>query len=263
MTQPTMPIPPRLHTDRLTIGYRGAPALLTDQSLTVRAGEFVCLLGANGVGKSTLLGTLTGVIPPRAGRVLLGDADLGGLHPGERARRVAVVLTERVQPGLLTAREVVALGRHPYTGWSGRLATSDEDAVDAAIAAVRGESLAHRPLSDLSDGERQRIMIARALAQAAPLILLDEPTAFLDLPRRIEIMRLLVALTREVGRAILISTHELDLALRLADRLWLMPGDGTLIDGTPADLIARGDIQRTFSGDGFTFDPARGAFQLT
>jgi iron complex transport system ATP-binding protein len=260
MSEPHSPL--WLHTERLSIGYRGTTPLLTEQSLSLRAGEFVCLLGANGVGKSTLLGTLSGVIPPRAGRVLLGDADLAALHPAERARRIAVVLTDRIQPGLLTAREVVGLGRHPYTGWSGRLAPSDEAAVDAAITAVRGEALAQRPISDLSDGERQRIMIARALAQAAPIILLDEPTAFLDLPRRVEIMRLLHALTREGGRAILVSTHELDLALRLADRLWLMPGDGSLIAGSPADLIAGGILQRIFSGEGFTFDPARGAFQL-
>ena len=252
-----------LQTHDLSIGYTGRPAriLAAQLDLTLRAGELVCLIGPNGAGKSTLMRTLAGMQPPLHGSVaLLGD-DLADLPAREVARRLSVVLTERVNPGLLTAYTLVALGRHPYTDWSGRLTQQDDASVRAAIAAVGAQNLADRQVGELSDGERQKIMIARALAQEPAVLLLDEPTAFLDLPRRVEIMQLLRNLARDQQRAILLSTHDLDLALRTADRIWLLPGDGSLHTGAPEDLVLSGAFAAAFRAEGVAFDPQTGAFR--
>ncbi|MDZ4768486.1 MAG: ABC transporter ATP-binding protein [Chloroflexota bacterium] len=251
----------------LTIGYRGRRApdrvLLADLDLALHAGELVCLLGPNGVGKSTLLRTLCGMQPPLHGTITLDGRDLSRLPAAERARILGVVLTDRTQPGLMTVRELVSLGRYPYTDWSGRLSAADERAVDAAIASVGGEMLSDRQITDLSDGERQKFMIARALAQQPAIILLDEPTAYLDLPRRIEIMLLLRRLAAEQETALVVSTHDLDLALHMSDTLWLMPGDGTLHTGTPRTLIDSGALGRAFAGVQFRYDDARGDFSVS
>ncbi|MEW6254260.1 MAG: ABC transporter ATP-binding protein, partial [Planctomycetota bacterium] len=164
--------------------------------------------------------------------------------------------------GHLTAYALVALGRHPYTDWTGRLSAHDEAVVRWAMEAVGAKPLAARPISELSDGERQKIMIARALAQEPLVMLLDEPTAFLDLPNRVEIMRVLRALTRQTGRAILLSTHDLDLALRSADRLWLLPHGGPLHDGAPEDLVLSGALEATFRSEGIAFDRQTGTFAI-
>ncbi len=174
-----------LRADALTVGYRGRRGtrreVLAGLDLTLPAGELTCLLGANGSGKSTLLRTLAGMQAPLAGRVtLLGD-DVTALEPRERARRLAVVLTDPVETGGLTGADLVALGRHPHTGWSGRLGPADRDAVDWALRATGAAPLAARPVGQLSDGERQRLLVARALAQQPAVLALDEPVAFVDL----------------------------------------------------------------------------------
>src|SRR5690606_32331951 len=179
-------------------------------------------------------------LKPLAGQVNLAGRDLYALTALERARSVAVVLTERVNPGLMTGWGLVALGRAPHTGFMGALSPADERAVQDAVEAVGALSLADRPIVELSDGERQKLMIARALAQETPLILLDEPTAFLDASRRVEILTLLRDLARDVGRAVIASTHEVHLALELADRLWLMDGRDGFEDGSPRRLIDDG-----------------------
>ncbi|NDJ84725.1 MAG: ABC transporter ATP-binding protein [Chloroflexi bacterium] len=263
MTTPTN-LP--LQTNRLSIGYapwhRTAVVIADELDLTLQPGEMVCLLGPNGAGKSTLIRTLAGMQQPLGGRVDLRGQNMSRLSAHQIAQHVSVVLTTRIDTALLSGYELVALGRHPYTDWMGRLRRQDAAVVHWAIDAVGATELATRQVAELSDGERQKFMIARALAQEPAIMLLDEPTAFLDLPRRVEIMYLLRRLAHETGKAILISTHDLDLALRTADRLWLLPGDGVLRSGTPEDLILDGSFEVAFQSEGVRFDRATGSFRL-
>jgi iron complex transport system ATP-binding protein len=259
-------INPLLTTEDLLIGYsksrKASRPVAGPLQLALMPGELVCLLGPNGAGKSTLMRTLAGLQPALGGRLLLSGTTLASLSPGDRARQLSIVLTERIEAGNLTVVELVRLGRYPHTGWLGGLSAHDEAQVQAALAATDTASFAARPVAQLSDGERQRVLLARALAQDTPIILLDEPTAHLDLPNRVRLMRLLHRLARQTGKAILLSTHELDLALQAADRIWLMPADGMLHAGTPEDLVLSGTFASAFARDGLAFDPATGAFQL-
>ncbi len=259
-----------LETHHLTIGYaapRRAPVVIAaDLNVSLAAGELVALIGPNGAGKSTLIRTLTGMQPPLEGSIRVMGDDLHALKPRTLAQRVAVVLTERPSAPNLTGYALVALGRQPHTDWTGALSPDDEQAVHDAVDAVGAADIADRLLTELSDGQQQKLLIARALAQDTPLIVLDEPTAFLDLPRRVEVTRLLGRLARDTGRAVLLSTHDLDLALRTADRIWLMStahGIGGLVSGAPEDLVLSGAFEAAFAADGITFDPATGAFVLT
>jgi len=263
-----------LTTSSLTIGYRRRP-IASDLDLELRPAEMVCLIGPNGAGKSTLLRTLAGMQEPLSGKVRLGGADLFSIPALELAKQLAVVLTGRVEAGNLSAYALVALGRHPYTDWLGRLTPRDEEAVRRAMQLTDCEALAARPIHELSDGERQKVMIARALAQILPspslgegsgvrdtVLLLDEPTAFLDLPRRVELLQLLKRLSRETNCAVLLSTHDLDLALRIADKLWLLSSHGELHIGLPEELALNGALARVFQSEGVEFDHARGAFKV-
>lgn len=256
----------KLSTHQLEIGYksgRQTTSIPTGEiNVTLRPGELTCLIGPNGAGKSTLMRTLAGMQAPLAGHVQLDDAIIAQIPPNQLARRLAVVLTQRVDVGNLSSYALTALGRHPYTDWRGRLSAQDEAVVRAALTTVGAVALAQRPVSELSDGERQKVMIARALAQEPQVLLLDEPTAFLDLPRRVEIMQLLHRLAREQGCAILLSTHDLELALRLADRLWLMPAGGRITVGLPEELALNGDLAAAFRGEGVEFDSRQGFFKL-
>lgn len=218
----------------LTIGY-GGKVIASDLTAVLPTGTLTALVGSNGCGKSTLLRTLAGLQP------CLG----GEITPAPSATAVSVVLTERIAAPALTVDDVVTLGRIPHTGLSGRLTAEDRNATDRAIALCGIEHLRRRQLSQLSDGERQRAMIARAIAQDTPLILLDEPTAFLDFPAKVETLRLLARLAHEEGKTILLSTHDLEIAFQLADRLWLM-ADGHLTEGAPAELAASGQIAALF-----------------
>ncbi len=255
-----------LQTEQLSIGYRhtgrAETVVSSNLNLCLRRGELVCLLGPNGAGKSTLMRTLAGLQPALSGDVLLDGDRPAELSARELARRLSIVLTERVDVGNLSTRDLVALGRHPYTDWWGNLTQHDEEVVRWAVRVVGAASLAERPVLELSDGERQKVMIARALAQEPLLILLDEPTAFLDLPRRVEVMGLLRNLARHTGRAILLSTHDLDLALRSADRLWLMSATGEVQTGAPEDLVLSGAFERVFASEGVSFDPYTGSFHI-
>ncbi len=263
-----------LKSNNLTIGYkrnrRSVRLVAEDISVELSRGELVCLLGPNGAGKSTLMRTIAGMQTPLDGSVWLDGADVHQMSPKVLARRLSVVLTERPSTGMLSAYALVALGRHPYTDWTGKLTAADEKVVQWALTAVDATHLAHRNVNELSDGERQKVMIARALAQEPQLMILDEPTAYLDLPRRVEIMRILRKLAREEGRTILLSTHDLDLALRTADKLWLMPlndphfskGASCLQVGTPEDLVLNGMFEQTFYSAGVSFDPISGSFQM-
>lgn len=260
-----------LRTFDLAVGYPGraqrdggAHTVLAGLDLVARAGQLTCLLGPNGSGKSTLLRTLAGMQAPLAGRADLCGDPVDALPARERARRLAVVLTGAVDIGILRATDLVALGRHPHTGWDGRLRALDRAAVRWALDAVDATPLADRDVATLSDGERQRIMIARALAQQPRLLALDEPTAYVDVPRRMELTALLRDLARECTLGVLMTTHDLELALRTADVLWLIEPleDGTrrMHVGAPEDLALSGAVGRAFASDGAHFDLDRGRF---
>lgn len=256
-----------VETHDLAVGYRGArgrPAeVLKGIDASLRRGQFTFLLGPNGAGKSTLLRTLVGSQKPLAGRVLLDGRDLSGMSARERAQRLSVVLTDRVDVGLMTVRALVGLGRAPHMGWLSAMSDEDRGAVEWALRAAGAHPLADRQVVELSDGERQRAMIARALAQCASVLVLDEPTAFLDLTRRVELAALLRHLVDETGLSVLMSTHDLDLALRVADQLWLVHGDGTFETGCPEDLAFGGSIGRAYAGQGIVFDHEAGTFVMT
>lgn len=230
----------------LTVGY-GEKAVLSDINQSLEAGRLVCLLGSNGVGKSTLLRTLAGFQPPLAGKVLLEGKDLASLTLSERSKAVSVVLTERVEVPYMKVADLVGMGRSPYTGFFGTLTKEDNTIVSEAIEMVGIADLAARTIDTLSDGERQKAMLAKALAQQTPVILLDEPTAFLDFHAKISTLRLMLHLAHETGKAILMSTHDVEMALRLSDILWIVQ-QGQISTGTTASLDESG-ILRQFLGD--------------
>lgn len=246
-------------------GRRGRPAqrVLDGLNATTAPGELTVLIGPNGTGKSTLLRTVAGLQPALGGQVFIDGITVESIPPTDLARRLAVVLTERDLPPLLTARELAGLGRHPHTGFTGRLSAGDHEIVAWALASVRATHLADRAVTELSDGERQRVLVARALAQEPSAILLDEPTAFLDVTSRVALMGLLRRLARERNLVIVISTHDLELALRVADRVWLLTPTGHLHTGTPEELTLQGVVGTAFDGDELSFDPGSGVFALT
>lgn len=254
----------QLTATQLEIGYhQGTETTTVAQNLdcSLSGGEFVCLLGPNGSGKSTLIRTLAGMQAPLSGELRLRGKILNKIAPRERARAVSVVLTETMPTGMMDAYSMVSLGRHPYSGWFGGLTAQDRERIEWAINAVGATDLAHRQVAELSDGERQKVSIARALAQEAKLMLLDEPTAFLDLPRRVELMSILRNLAHRENLALLLSTHDLDLALRFADRLWLMTAEGKLIQGVPEALALNGEFAEVFASENIDWDPAAGSFR--
>jgi iron complex transport system ATP-binding protein len=237
-------------------------SILADINLDLWPGELVCLLGPNGSGKSTLLRTLAGLQPALKGRVILGGETASMLSPEAWARKVAIVLTEQVDAGNMTVYALVALGRHPYTGWTGKLRSHDREAIYQGLVDAGAWDLRERIFDQLSDGEKQRVMLARALAQEPQLLILDEPTAFLDLPRRVETMRSLRRLARKRGRAVLLSTHDLDLAMRAADRLWLLPPGGPIESGLPEELALNGSFGKVFDQGDVVFDFTSGQFRI-
>jgi iron complex transport system ATP-binding protein len=255
---------PALRTVDLDIGYRRRSRVRTVMgglNLDLERGDLVCLLGRNGTGKSTLLRTIAGMQPPLAGSVQLGGKPIETLSRMELAARLSVVLTDRTSTGALTARRMVELGRYPHLGWSGKLDSEDLRAVDRALAHVGAEHLADRDSNELSDGERQRVMVARALAQEPVVLLLDEPTAFLDAPARVELLALLRRLARTEQLAIVVSTHDLDLALRLADALWLVTSDNRMQVGSPEDLVLSGRLASAFASSAVEFDAGERTFR--
>ena len=258
-------VEPALRTRDLAVGYwtrRSRRAVLERLNLEARAGELVCLLGPNGIGKSTLLRTLARMQPPLWGTVELAGTDLRSITESELARRLGVVLTERVIVEALPVRRIVELGRYPHSGWFGRITDRDRRVVGWAIDAVGASHLAERDFSRLSDGERQRVMIARALAQEPVLLVLDEPTAFLDVPSRVELMGLLRHLTRDAALAVVVSTHDLELALRTADVVWLVMPGGELMAGAPEDVVLAGGLAQAFEGRHIRFHPEERSFRL-
>ncbi|WP_029278185.1 ABC transporter ATP-binding protein [Pedobacter borealis] len=255
-----------LHTSGLTIGYQSGrnktKAVSGPLDLDLYAGQLICLLGPNGCGKSTLLRTISGLQHPLKGEIELEGKNIKQLRPAQVAKKISLVLTDNVRSGNLDVYSLISLGRYPHSGWLGVLTASDKQIINQAVEATGTGEFLGRKVDSLSDGECQKVMLARAMAQDTPLIILDEPTAHLDLPSRIQLMRLLHQLAKETNKAILLSTHELDLALQVADQIWLMSRGGHLDAGLPEELILNGAFQHAFDKDGIAFDAATGTFNI-
>jgi iron complex transport system ATP-binding protein len=238
----------RVRIKNLFLGYPGQ-VLFEDLNLELRERELVCFMGPNGAGKSTLIRTIAGLQQPLSGTV--------SIEPGQRDgsivldRNIALVLTDPVKALNMTVREIVTFGRYPYLGWNIRLDKNDHEIIEQALLKVNITHLRDKKLHQLSDGQIQMVMIARAVAQDTPVIILDEPTAHLDLNNRVEIMRLLAQLTREANKTILLATHELDLALQTADLIWLTGNSRNIITGIPEDLVLNNAFDETFKFKGF------------
>ena len=250
-----------MHTEGLSVGY-GKKVLMSNIDMDLPAGSLTALLGINGIGKSTLLRTLAGLHLPLSGKVLVEGEHVHALSATERARRIAVVLTGRPRAGMLDVETLVTLGRQPWTDRWGRTTTADRDAVDQALEQAGALQLRNRQVDTCSDGEVQKVLIARALAQATPVLLLDEPTAFLDLPNRADIVRVLRSIAHAGNKAVFFSTHDLQLALDLSDRVVLMRSGDGLWQGTPGEAMNSGELGRAFSGSGVSIDPLTGTHRF-
>jgi iron complex transport system ATP-binding protein len=255
---------PLISTSGLSIGYthknKPTTVISEDLDLDLMPGELVCLIGPNGAGKSTLIRTLIGMQPPISGEISLTGRSLCDFTAMEKARVLSVVLTSQINISHFKAFDVVSLGRYPYTGWAGTLSENDREIVSSSLSSVGANKLSSRYMSELSDGEKQKVMIARGLAQDPSVLVLDEPTAFLDLPHKIEIMRILRLLSRHPGRAVLLSIHDLDIAMRTADRIWLFNKNGEFFSGAPEDLVLQGVFGSAFEMGGVHFDNVKGTF---
>lgn len=249
----------------LSIGYpdkHNTKRVAEHLNASIHSGELTCLLGTNGVGKSTLLRTLSAFQPPLGGTIDLLDRPLSTYDDRQLATVIGVVLTEKSDIRNMTVEELVGLGRSPYTGFWGTLKEGDRKIVHEAITRVRIEPLTQRMVHTLSDGERQKVMIAKALAQETPIIFLDEPTAFLDFPSKVEVMQLLHNLTHTLQKTVFMSTHDLELALQIADKIWLMDRTNGIAIGTPEDLSLEGKLSSFFSRKGITYDTETGFFRI-
>jgi iron complex transport system ATP-binding protein len=257
---------PLLKSLHLTVGYNPGSnkekAIAGPMELEMYAGKLVSLLGPNGAGKSTLLRTLAGLQPSLSGTVEIQGENAARFNPVERAKKLSLVLTGTGRPANLNVYSLISLGRYPYTGWLGKLSTNDKEIIQQAIEATGVQPFLNRKIDQLSDGEAQKVMIARALAQDTPLIILDEPTAHLDLPNRIELMRMLHRLTTASNKGILISTHDLDLALQVSDEIWVLKADGEMHKGAPEDMVLNGTFEAAFDRVGNLFDKATGTFNI-
>lgn len=249
----------------ISIGYpktrnRKENPLYEDLSFSLYQGELVCLLGVNGAGKSTLLRTISASQPTLKGSIYLENRDISTYSEKELSQHLGLVLTDKTSAGGLLVRELVELGRYPYTGFFGQLTEQDNEVVQKAMEDVRIAHKANSYVAELSDGERQKAMIAKSLAQECPFVILDEPTAFLDIESRIEIMTLLHFLTKSQNKTILLSTHDVDTALLLADRLWLLSKEKGLESGVTEDIIISGKIEEFFKSENILFDKKTGSF---
>ncbi len=243
--------------EQVDIGYnksgKNILRLLGNINLSVKAGELIGLVGRNGCGKSTLLRTIAGIQDPLKGKVLLKDNVVHEISGIERAKLIGYVSTEKISADHICVFDLVALGRFPYTNWIGTLSDEDMEIISNAMNMTGIKELKDKMLSELSDGERQKVMIARALAQNTPVIILDEPTAFLDLPNRYQILRLLNELAGVYQKTIVYSTHDLNIAIHESDRLWLI-ASGKILDGAPEDLIISKGFHKLFENSEVDFN---------
>ena len=255
------PVNDMIRTERLRIGYNRGVSVYGNINVRAAEGEMISLMGKNGVGKSTLLKTIVRLIPPLDGQVMIDGVPHDAIGRRDFARRVGYVSTGAVSSGNLRVIDVVRLGRYPHTGWFGFMTNSDREAVARAVEWTDLGDLVHKNLWEVSDGERQRVMIARTLAQDTPVILLDEPTAFLDLPRKYEMIHLLKRLAGEQGKCIVFSTQDLNIAIEESDRMWLMLEEG-MVEAVPEELILNGQVQKLFGSSSLQLDLNTGQLKL-
>jgi len=255
-----------ISTQNLSIGYLKKKSVerTISQNINLEAhqGEFIVLIGPNGAGKTTLLRTLSGILPPLEGNVSINNKNIEEYKQIELSKSLSVVLTDQISSGNLTVREVIALGRTPYLNWLGAEKGEDHDVVEKMAESTGISHLLDRKTYEISDGEKQRLMVARALAQDTNIILLDEPTAHLDITNRVKIIHLLKDIAHKKNITVILSSHELSLAIQCADRIWLINDHGKITDGLPEELILNGVFQDSFSGEGLHFDPKHGDFTV-
>jgi iron complex transport system ATP-binding protein len=255
---------PIIETRNLKVGYRQGSQtreIIGHLNISVNRGELIGIIGQNGIGKSTLIRTLTRLQKPLDGKVLIDGTNIDHISGNGFAQKVSFVSTETVRLHHCKVKDLVAFGRYPYTNWFGKLTGNDDAIVSEAIEMVGLTSLSERYINELSDGERQRVMIARTLAQDTDIIVLDEPTAFLDMPNKFEVIHLLGELTRKKQKTILFSSHDLTIAMKEADRLWLITPDA-FVDGAPEDLVLQHAITNIFRNTRLKFDPRKGDFNI-
>ena len=248
-------------TRKLTVGYDGAP-LIRDIDLQIRRGEIVTLIGPNGSGKSTILKSITRQLRTIAGTVYIDRRALQGFNQRELARRMAVVLTERMRPELMTCWDVAATGRYPYTGRFGILSREDEAKVTAALEAVRARELADRDFNAISDGQRQRVLLARAICQEPEVIVLDEPTSYLDIRHKLDLLAILRDMARRQGITVIMSLHEIDLAQKVSDRILCVKGETIARCGAPEEVFSEAEIRKLYELEGGAYDPLFGSVEL-
>ncbi|MDI9256648.1 ABC transporter ATP-binding protein [Flavobacterium sedimenticola] len=254
-----------LTTSNLSIGYHSkgkSKVIAAKLNLKLSSGNLIALVGANGIGKSTLLRTLTAIQKPLSGQVILNQREIIQYEMAELAQNLSLVLTERLPPSNLTVFELVALGRQPYTNWLGKLSQEDYSKINQAIALTHIDHLLDKKHYEISDGQLQIVLIARALTQDTPLIILDEPTTHLDLLHKVSVFKLLKKLSKETGKCILFSTHDIDLAIQLSDEMIVMTAENVWQD-EPCNLITKGVFTSLFNDDSITFDNEKGKFIIS
>lgn len=251
-----------LQTQQLSVGYinqNTKNCIATNLNLNFQVGKLITLIGANGIGKSTLLRTLTAIQAPLSGEVLLKGKNIQKFSSIELAQNLSVVLTEKLPPSNLTVYELVALGRQPYTNWVGKLTQEDRNQIEEALSLTEITAIQDKKHYEISDGQLQKALVARALAQDTPIIVLDEPTTHLDLHHKVSLFKLLKKLANETQKCILFSTHDIDLAIQLSDEMIVMTSD-FVIQNQPCSLIEKEIFNSLFTDEDITFDAEKGKF---
>lgn len=254
-----------LSTSNLSIGYQSKKEkniIAENLNLTFEEGKLISLVGGNGIGKSTLLRTITGIQKPIAGTVMLKEKEIHDYESLALAQNLSLVLTEKLPPSNLSVFELIALGRQPYTNWLGKLSAEDLEKINQAIMLTHIEHLIDKKHHEISDGQLQIVLIARALAQDTPLIILDEPTTHLDLFHKVSIFKLLKKLSQETNKCILFSTHDIDLAIQLSDEMIVM-SESSVEQDQPCNLITKGIFNTLFKDSSITFDGEKGKFMVS
>lgn len=251
-----------LTTSNLSVGYsskKEIKTIATNINLNLKKGELIALIGANGIGKSTLLRTLIGIQPPLSGNVILNGKNINEYDSISFAQNLSIVLTEKLPPSNLTVFEIIALGRQPYTNWLGNLSDNDISKINEAMELTQITSLAEKKHYEISDGQLQNVLVARALAQDTPLIILDEPTTHLDLLHKVSLFKLLKKLAKETNKCILFSTHDIDMAIQISDEMIIMT-DENVVQDQPCNFISKGNFETLFKNEHIAFDREKGKF---